>query len=167
MLRAHVGLLADIGHRLLQNVAFHCQRVQCLRVGNTMIPDHKRIEIALQHIHGIGRRRAHQILCQLGVGNRPTRDLTATEINLLKDEVSKYLTAGDLKRVVESDIKKLADIQCYRGYRHACMLPCRGQRTKTNARTMKEHRRRGIGNWERSQALAQNMEKYQEREQGR
>ncbi|KAJ8774248.1 hypothetical protein K2173_009679 [Erythroxylum novogranatense] len=66
--------------------------VQCFRVGNTDIPHNKRIEVALQHIHGVGRRRAHQIISELGIGNRLTKDLTGVQLNSLREEVSKYLT---------------------------------------------------------------------------
>ncbi|KAJ8762941.1 hypothetical protein K2173_023070 [Erythroxylum novogranatense] len=164
-MRGSGGLLTSISHHVLENLSLRWQRVQCFRVGNTDIPDNKRIEVALQHIHGVGHRRAHQIISELGIGNRLTKDLTGVELNSLREEVSKYLTGGDLRRCVDGDIKKLADIRSYRGFRHACMLPCRGQRTKTNARTMKEHKRRDKGHLTRSQNLAEWMEKRQERDQ--
>ncbi|CAI0466583.1 unnamed protein product [Linum tenue] len=131
--------LSDVSQRLLRNLALRCQQVQCLRVGNAEIPNHKRLQISLQYIHGIGRSRAHQILVDLSVQNKLTKDLTGVELNALKEEVSKYLTGGDLKRCVSGDVQKLIDSGCYRGIRHVDMLPCRGQRTKTNARTRKEH----------------------------
>ncbi|CAN1143642.1 Small ribosomal subunit protein S13, mitochondrial [Linum perenne] len=131
--------LSDVSQRLLQNVALRCQQVQCLRIGNAEIPNQKRLETSLQYIHGIGRRRAHQMLVDLSIQNKLTKDLTGVELNNLKEEVSRYLTGGDLKRCVSADVQKLIDSGCYRGIRHIDMLPCRGQRTKTNARTRKEH----------------------------
>ncbi|CAI0375161.1 unnamed protein product, partial [Linum tenue] len=77
-------------------VQLRCQQVQCLRVGNSEIPNHKRLQISLQYIHGIGRSRAHQILVDLSIQNKLTKDLTGVELNALKEEVSKYLTGGDL-----------------------------------------------------------------------
>ncbi|CAN0883711.1 Small ribosomal subunit protein S13, mitochondrial [Linum grandiflorum] len=129
----------DVSQRLLQNVALRCQQVKCLRIGNAEIPNHKRLETSLQYIHGIGRNRAHQMLVDLSIQNKLTKDLTGVELNSLKEEVSRYLTGGDLKRCVSADVQKLIDSGCYRGIRHIDMLPCRGQRTKTNARTRKEH----------------------------
>ncbi|CAK7347047.1 unnamed protein product [Dovyalis caffra] len=141
--RGSVRLLTDINQSLLQNASFRCQRVQGLRVGNTEIPNDKKLEVALQYIHGIGRKRAHQILCELSLVNKPTKDLTGIELNSLREEVSKYLTGPDLKRRVKADVQRLVDIECYRGYRHVEGLPCRGQRTSTNARTRKEHQKYG------------------------
>ncbi|CAN1305790.1 Small ribosomal subunit protein S13, mitochondrial [Linum perenne] len=129
--------LSNVSQRLLQNVALRCQQVQCLRIGNAEIPNQKRLETSLQYIHGIGRRRAHQMLVDLSIQNKLTKDLTGVELNNLKEEVSRYLTGGDLKRCVSADVQKLIDSGCYRGIRHIDMLPCRGQRTKTNARTRK------------------------------
>ncbi|XP_050209545.1 small ribosomal subunit protein S13, mitochondrial isoform X2 [Mercurialis annua] len=161
--RKSVGLLADIGQCLLKNLTFRCQRVQCFRVGNAEIPNDKRLGIALQHIRGIGRQRSHQILVDLSLEDKLTKDLTALEFHNLRDEVSKYLIGEELTRVVRSDIQKMADIQCYRGYNHASLLPCRGQRTKTNARTRKGIRTLKASNWDQHQSLAERMQKFQER----
>ncbi|KAF2291445.1 hypothetical protein GH714_024244 [Hevea brasiliensis] len=74
---------------------FRCQRVQCLRIGNAEIPNDKRLRFALQHIQGIGRQRAHQILNDLSIGNKFAKDLTGLELHSLRDEVSKYLIGED------------------------------------------------------------------------
>ncbi|KAK4843200.1 hypothetical protein QYF36_005250 [Acer negundo] len=135
-----VGSLSNISQRLLQTISFRGLRVQCLRVGNTEIPNDKKLEISLQHVYGIGRSRAHQILCDLSIGNKLTKDLTGVELNTLREEVSRYMTGEDLRRCIKHDIGRLVDIQCYRGIRHSVGLPCRGQRTSTNARTRKGKR---------------------------
>ncbi|GAV76224.1 Ribosomal_S13 domain-containing protein [Cephalotus follicularis] len=141
--RCSVGKLSDIGLRLLENTSFHGLRVRCLRVGNTEIPDNKKLEVALQHIHGIGRNKAHRILCDLNIENKLTRELSGRELNSLRDELSRYLIGEDLRRCIRNDIARLVGIQCYRGIRHADGLPCRGQRTSTNARTAKG--KKGVG----------------------
>ncbi|KAI9169664.1 hypothetical protein LWI28_015767 [Acer negundo] len=135
-----VGSLSNISQRLLQTISFRGLRVQCLRVGNTEIPNDKKLEISLQHVYGIGCSRAHQILCDLSIGNKLTKDLTGVELNTLREEVSRYMTGEDLRRCIKHDIGRLVDIQCYRGIRHSVGLPCRGQRTSTNARTRKGKR---------------------------
>ena len=72
-----------------------------------------------------------------GIENKRTRELTETELTTLRDEIEKYTTEGDLRRFVALNIKRLKEIGSYRGRRHIAGLPCRGQRTKTNARTRK------------------------------
>lgn len=126
------------GYLLSSNLRkFHSSNFNCARVGGVEIPDDKRVEYSLQYIHGIGRQRAHHIRCGLNMVNKLTKDLSQRELIILRDEVSKYLTGGDLRRSNEQAIKRLVDIQCYRGIRHTQGLPCRGQRTKTNCRTLK------------------------------
>ncbi|KAJ9146348.1 hypothetical protein P3X46_028627 [Hevea brasiliensis] len=161
--RGSFGLLDNISRALFQNLSFRCQRVQCLRIGNAEIPNDKRLRFALQHIQGIGRQRAHQILNDLSIGNKFAKDLTGLELHSLRDEVSKYLIGEDLKRCVRSDIQKLVDVRCYRGFNHVCLLPCRGQRTSTNARTRKDQRNRDRSKWDAHQSLAETMQKRQER----
>ncbi|GAX80152.1 hypothetical protein CEUSTIGMA_g7590.t1 [Chlamydomonas eustigma] len=111
--------------------------VQNLRVNNVEIPNGKRIEISLQYIYGIGSTTAKAILRDTGVENKKAFELNEEDINKLREEVSKYTTESDLRRQVSQNIKRLKDIQCYRGKRHIMGLPVRGQRTKTNARTRK------------------------------
>ncbi|KAJ4849985.1 hypothetical protein Tsubulata_004881 [Turnera subulata] len=163
MLRACRSSLAEIGQGILQNAPFRFQRVQGIRVGNTEIPDNKLLKVSLQRIHGVGDKRAQKILADLSIVNKPTKDLTITEMQRLREEVSKYLTGEDLRRRVKSDVQRLIDIQCYRGYRHADTLPCRGQRTKTNARTRKTHSKRDIAR----QEMAERMYNRQVKDQGK
>lgn len=109
------------------------------RIAGVDIPNEKRIEIALQYIHGIGPHLSRVILKEAGI----TPDVRAK--NLTEDEISRiagiidrnYVVEGQLKRQVSQNIARLKDIQCYRGLRHRRGLPVRGQRTRTNARTRK------------------------------
>ena len=109
------------------------------RIAGVDIPNQKRVEIALTYIYGIGRKTANDILAKTGI-NPDTRakDLTEDEVAKLRDEIeSSYTVEGDLRRDVALNIKRLVEINCYRGIRHRKGLPVRGQRTKTNARTRK------------------------------
>ena len=109
------------------------------RIAGVDIPNAKRIEIALTYIYGIGRKSANDILVKTGV-NPDTRakDLTEEEIAKLRDVIENdYTVEGDLRRDVALNIKRMVEINCYRGIRHRKGLPVRGQRTKTNARTRK------------------------------
>ncbi|KAJ4834621.1 ribosomal 40S subunit protein S13 [Turnera subulata] len=111
--------------------------IKCARVGGVEIPNSKRIEYSLQYIHGIGRSRSRQILADIGMDNKFTKDLSEEELITLRDQVSKYMIEGDLKRFNALNIQRLKEIQCYRGIRHIRGLPCRGQRTRRNCRTLK------------------------------
>ncbi|KAI7742379.1 hypothetical protein M8C21_026178 [Ambrosia artemisiifolia] len=111
--------------------------IRCARVGGVEIPNNKRVQYSLQYIHGIGRTRALEILNDLKMENKITKDLTEDELIVLRDEVSKYMIEGDLRRFNALAIRRLKEIQCYRGIRHIQGLPCRGQRTKNNCRTLK------------------------------
>ncbi len=109
------------------------------RLAGVDLPNSKRIEIALTYIYGIGRKSANDILAKTGI-NPDTRakDLTDDEVAKLRDEIQEnYKVEGDLRRDVALDIKRMVEINCYRGIRHRKGLPVRGQRTKTNARTPK------------------------------
>ena len=109
------------------------------RIAGVDIPNQKRIEIALTYIYGIGLKSSKDILAKTGI-NPDTRakDLTEQEIALLRDEIeNSYNVEGDLRRETALNIKRLVEINCYRGIRHRKGLPVRGQRTKTNARTRK------------------------------
>ena len=109
------------------------------RIAGVDIPNNKRVEIALTYIYGIGRTSANKILEKTGI-NPDTRakDLTEAEVAKLRDEIeANYHVEGDLRRDVALNIKRLVEINCYRGIRHRKGLPVRGQRTKTNARTRK------------------------------
>ncbi|KAJ8762815.1 hypothetical protein K2173_022944 [Erythroxylum novogranatense] len=115
----------------------HGLSIQCARVGGVEIPNNKRVEFSLQYIHGVGRSRARKILGDLNMENKITKDLSEEELVTLRDEVSKYMIEGDLRRFNALNIRRLKEIQCYRGIRHIQGLPCRGQRTKNNCRTLK------------------------------
>ncbi len=109
------------------------------RVVGVDLPREKRVEAGLQYIHGIGEHRARQILAQAGINpDTRVRDLTDEELNRLSSTIgNNYQVEGDLRREVTANIKRLMDINCYRGLRHKRSLPARGQRTHTNARTRK------------------------------
>ena len=109
------------------------------RIAGVDIPNNKRVEIALTYIYGIGRKSANDILAKTGI-NPDTRakDLTEDEVAKIRDEIeASYTVEGDLRRDVAMNIKRMVEINCYRGIRHRKGLPVRGQRTKTNARTRK------------------------------
>ena len=109
------------------------------RIAGVDIPNNKRVEIALTYIYGIGRKSANDILAATGI-NPDTRakDLTEEEIAKLRDVIeNNYTVEGELRRETALNIKRLVEINCYRGIRHRKGLPVRGQRTKTNARTRK------------------------------
>ena len=109
------------------------------RIAGVDLPKEKRIEIGLTYVYGIGRKSANDILAKAGV-NPDTRvkDLTEAEEAKIREIIdSGYVVEGDLRRDVALNIKRLVEINCYRGTRHRKGLPCRGQRTKTNARTRK------------------------------
>ena len=113
------------------------------RISGIDIPKEKRVEISLTYIYGIGLSTSRKILKATNI-NADTRvkDLTEYEINSIRDFISKNLKVeGDLRRDVALNIKRLIEIGCYRGIRHRKRLPLRGQRTKTNARTVKGPRK--------------------------
>jgi len=109
------------------------------RIAGVDIPNNKRVEIALTYIYGIGRKSSNDILAKTGVDpDKRAKDLTEDEIAKLRDEIENaYTVEGDLRREVALNIKRMIEINCYRGIRHRKGLPVRGQRTKTNARTRK------------------------------
>ena len=112
------------------------------RIAGVNLPNHQHAEIALTAIYGIGRPRAQKICDAAGV-QRSTKmkDLTEAELERLRDQIGKFSVEGDLRREVTMSIKRLMDLGCYRGLRHRKGLPCRGQRTRTNARTRKGPRK--------------------------
>ncbi|MDR3322591.1 MAG: 30S ribosomal protein S13 [Zoogloeaceae bacterium] len=112
------------------------------RIAGVNIPNHQHAEIALTAIYGIGRSRAQKICDAAGVVRSiKIKDLSDADMEKLRDEVSKFAVEGDLRREVTMNIKRLMDLGCYRGLRHRKGLPCRGQRTRTNARTRKGPRK--------------------------
>ena len=107
------------------------------RIAGVNIPTQKRVEIGLRYIHGIGPKKANDIITQLGIDPaRRVNDLTESEVIQIREIIDRdYLVEGDLRREVAMNIKRLMDLGCYRGLRHRKSLPVRGQRTHTNART--------------------------------
>ena len=113
------------------------------RISGIDLPREKRIEVGLTYIFGIGPSTASKILAATGISpDTRVKDLTHDEEGLIRDYIEKNLMVeGDLRRNVALEIKRLTEIQCYRGIRHRKGLPVRGQRTKTNARTRKGPKR--------------------------
>lgn len=112
------------------------------RLAGVDLPNDKRVEIGLTYIYGIGRSNANKILKATGIsGDIRMKDLTEEQIAKIREYIDKNLTVeGELRKKVSLDIKELIEIGCYRGVRHRKGLPCRGQRTRTNARTLKGRR---------------------------
>jgi len=110
-----------------------------MRIAGTNIPREKKVEFSLRYIYGIGPTLAWKILDKAKIdGNTRVKDLTPAEEDKLRLIVEKeYKTEGDLRREVMANLKRLKDIKCYRGVRHMKHLPVRGQRTKTNSRTVR------------------------------
>ena len=117
------------------------------RIAGVNIPENKRIEISLTYIYGIGRLLSKRILDELKIDiNKKSSDLTPKEVNDLKDFIEKkYKIEGDLRRQVMINVKRLKDIGAWRGLRHIKGLPVRGQRTKTNNRTVRGNVRKTMG----------------------
>lgn len=109
-----------------------------LRIAGITIPDNKRLEIALTALYGIGRPRAQTILKEAGVdAGKKAADLSEKEEAAIREKIEAFTIEGDLRREVGVNIKRLKDIGAHRGVRHAKRLPVRGQRTKTNSRTIR------------------------------
>jgi small subunit ribosomal protein S13 len=118
-----------------------------VRIAGVVLPQNKRIEIALTYLYGIGHPLAKKILVSAQINpDTRTNALRDDEVNKLRELIEKsYRVEGDLKREVLGNIKRLKEINCYRGMRHARGLPVRGQRTKTNSRTVRGNVRRTMG----------------------
>ena len=114
------------------------------RIAGVDLPREKRIEVGLTYVYGIGQSTADEILAGTGINpDIRVKDLSAEDEAKIRDYIDKndIIVEGDLRRNVALDIKRLTEIQCYRGIRHRKGLPVRGQRTKTNARTCKGPKR--------------------------
>jgi small subunit ribosomal protein S13 len=118
-----------------------------LRIAGVNIPDNKRIEISLTYIYGVGKNISGNILAELKIDkDKRTKDLTEEEQNNIRSFVEKKIKIeGDLKLEVRDNVKRLKEVGCYRGTRHQRGLPVRGQRTKTNNRTVRGNVRRTMG----------------------
>lgn len=112
------------------------------RIAGINVPDNKHVVISLTHMYGIGLSRARAICEATGIAtDLKLGSLSEDQLDVLRAEVDKYSTEGDLRREVNMNIKRLMDLGAYRGIRHRRGLPVRGQRTSTNARTRKGRRR--------------------------
>ena len=109
-----------------------------MRISGITIPDNKQLPYALTAVYGVGLSRAKAILNELSIAHtvKPT-DLSTLEENSIREKIEAFRIEGELKREIAANVKRLKDIGSYRGSRHAKRLPVRGQRTKTNARTLK------------------------------
>ena len=121
-----------------------------MRILGITIPDNKRLEVGLTAIYGIGRSTAKKILTKVGVdfGARPNL-LTSEQEAEIRKEIETRKVEGDLRRLIAGNVKRLKDIKSYRGSRHAKRLPSRGQRTKTNSRTLRGNVRNTMGSGRR------------------
>ena len=118
-----------------------------MRIAGVVIPDQKRVEIALTYIFGIGRTQAQKIMKQAKIPEEVrTKDLTPDQSNAIREIVEKqYRVEGDLRREIQSNIKRLKDIRAYRGVRHMKRLPAHGQSTKRKARTVRGNVKKSVG----------------------
>lgn len=121
-----------------------------MRILGVTIPEDKRLEISLTAVYGVGRPRAKDILREVGIeASKRAKELTADQEASIRKAVEKYTLEGDLKREISMSIKRLKDIKAYRGTRHMKKLPVRGQRTKTNSRTVRGNVRKTMGSGRR------------------
>ena len=113
------------------------------RIAGVNIPTAKRVVIALQYIHGIGPKIAEEIVKKVNIAETArVNELSETEVIQIREIIDRdYQVEGDLRREIQANIKRLKDLGSYRGMRHIRKLPCRGQRTHTNARTAKGRKR--------------------------
>lgn len=117
-----------------------------MRIAGITIPDNQRVEMGLTALFGIGRSRAHKILDEAKVEyGKKSKDLSTDEENAIRKVVEQFNIEGNLKREVSGNIKRLKDIGSYRGSRHTKNLPTKGQRTKTNSRTVRGNVRKTMG----------------------
>lgn len=118
-----------------------------VRIAGVNIPNDKRVEIALTYIYGVGRSRAVKILETAKISpDIRVKDIKEDDVNHLREIVEKKFTVeGDLRREIQSNIKRLKEIGCYRGLRHVKRLPARGQSTKNNSRTVRGNKRTTMG----------------------
>lgn len=123
-----------------------------MRILGITIPDDKRLEIGLTAVYGVGRARAKKVLGNLDIpyGKR-SKELTAEEESSIRKELEQFTLEGDLRREVSTNVKRLKDIHAFRGVRHTKKLPVRGQRTKTNSRTVRGNVRKTMGSGRRKE----------------
>lgn len=122
-----------------------------MRISGITLPDKKQLEFALTEVYGIGRSKALSILKELKIDStKKPIDLTPEEENTIRQKIEGEKIEGDLRREVSGNVKRLKDINSYRGSRHAKRLPSRGQRTKTNSRTLRGNVRQTMGSGRKS-----------------
>ena len=126
-----------------------------MRLLGINIPDNKKVEISLMYLYGIGRTLSRDILEKTRIDmNKRAKDLTSDELSKLKEYIEKnYKIEGELKQIIKQNILMLKDLGAYRGSRHARKLPVRGQRTKTNSRTVRGNVRKTAGSGKRKTEL--------------
>lgn len=126
-----------------------------MRILGITIPDNKKIAFALPYIYGIGRTTAGEVLAQTKIDpDKRAKDLTPEEVNRIKEAIEKkYKVEGELRQTIKQNISLLKDLQAYRGIRHMRHLPARGQRTKTNSRTIRGNVRKTAGSGKRKVEL--------------
>lgn len=126
-----------------------------MRIVGTNIPDNKRVEIAITYIYGIGTHMARLILKEAKIdGKMMTKDLSALDVGKIQTAISKITKVeGELRQVVRQNIARLRDIKAYKGLRHMRRLPVRGQRTKSNSRTVRGNVRKTAGSGKRKVEL--------------
>lgn len=126
-----------------------------MRLVGVNIPDNKRVEYALTYIHGIGKTTADAILAATKIPvDKLAKDLTQEEMKKIQEYVEKNCKVeGELRQVIKTNISRLKDINCYRGTRHMKKLPTRGQRTKTNSRTVRGNVRKTAASGKRKSSL--------------
>lgn len=126
-----------------------------MRVVGVTIPDNKRVEIALTYIYGIGHAMSRRVLVATKVnGEKRAKELSADEINRIQQFLEKnYRVEGELRQFIRQNVQRLKDLKTYRGIRHLRRLPVRGQRTKTNSRTVRGNVRKTAGSGKRKVEL--------------
>ncbi len=121
-----------------------------MRIAGVDIPNGKRLEIALTYIFGVGRTTSQKILEAVGLPNKRAKELSSEEVKKIQDFITKsHRVEGNLRREIAANIKRLKEIKAYRGVRHIRRLPARGQRTKTNTRTIRGNVRVTMGSGRR------------------
>lgn len=125
-----------------------------VRIAGVVIPDNKRIEVALTYLYGIGRSTSRDVLRNVGVDfDTRTKDLSEHEAAKIRDLIERtYRVEGDLRRDIVTNIRRLKDVGSHRGLRHMKHLPVRGQRTRTNSRTVRGNVRKTAGSGRRAAA---------------
>ncbi len=121
-----------------------------MRISGITIPDNKRLEFGLTAIYGLGRSTSVKILKEAGVSElKKPSEISADEENAIRKIIEGMKTEGTLKREISANVKRLKDIKAYRGNRHMRKLPVKGQRTKTNSRTVRGNVRKTMGSGKR------------------